>query len=1445
MAKIVYSAYQFQAGTSKFAPVTQDINLPDSEPVKGIVYMTYLPAGGIIIAEGNQVDIGAGLNVSSAIGPDGKTSKISGAIINAQDVTVSAATLRLEHGAVAVNTIVKGRNAQEVVTYDWAFDVNNDTADPAKRASSYFAQVSSGGRQLVSGGLAWGTTVYNGGTQIISGGNISRVEIQDKGEKVRVSSSAIGVAQNTTVLDGGTVSVGKAGATYNTIVNGGSMKIAREGTAVNTHANSGSLAVSAGGVLHNAFIGKDASFSAASGAILTGNLFIGKSFTVNASTDTADLNLCFDLGAMQSPSVAILNQNMYNNLSSQTTYSVYAAPDTASASYSIIGNVQNFNKAVYITNVEQNLSGDIYYSRGARLSLNNTVYDMFGNAYTLKSDGKNYSVDFIKTQNITDAVFSAGSKSANANINLSAINDQALYSAILYFNDENNNLTADEKELIRANLNGTITIRKGGATVSTLTVKAGEIYGEKPFISPANASQMSYSVNLTLDEAVDKDFSITVAASAITIQNTDLNDNSWQNLPSFSPDDNDKQFIYDVEKSSTITIANEYIGYGDTSDFKRFDISTEGYLNLEIDAVAINNVVSPIKITLYQAVGDGSKLKNVFSVSRTVSDTEAKYNYIPVENGVYYLEIKSDDKSFINYEATVSTDLFTSAGATGRDDSPESAAFYFADEKVTANSSFDDWAGPSDKVDYRLLDVSDASKFSLTLATDKNTSAILKAEIVKIADGKVTSLGTTSLKAAPDGKFKSDDIFVAPEDGAEYFVRVTGTNVNKGFYTDYTLSVSGEVFADADNSDDSIANAVETEIGEDSYIVKNNYIGFGDTEDYFKFDIENAGDYSFILESNSKNNARISLYRAYDDGTSEIALKSLLNSGSPASAKDELFFTETKTLSLLKGTYYLKVYGGSEKDADKNNFCSVSIKGKSYETLPVAGSIKKGEVYVLNVEDEYINFQSELFKKLTVTQDDGQNKQIKIKLTENTILAPGTYYIKSSANMNIDNGDIIITQNKDFNADLITDNNSWQDADNISEAAADRQWVGFGDEKDYYKFTVDGSNAGNYEIKLTADSSADVSIALYQVITDSEGVQSIKKTTAKAIGNTLFANNLLAGDYIVEVNARNDGSAYSLNVSNSAFEELSDGKASLDKNEYATIDFKAESDVYYAGIFGGKYTVYQDNGKGKLVKVNVYNNTAILENDKTYYVMSNANNNNLTFNAVEINPECNWLGLNKAAQSFEFDTFESGSRVDVITLDNISQTVSASTKFTMTLYRLENGSWKKVSSTTAAHSSKTDITKAGTLTVSLDADTKYKLEVATSDKGAGKCAGYFDLDQQSFVYNYDNNIFQQASSISNSQQDVVTKSGDNVNFYLLDSDSNFSLKLNTVIDSKASVKLSFYNENYELITSSVLNSSNDTFAINSAVGENVKFAKVEANGKGVNSYTIAQSEISF
>lgn len=1504
MAKIVYSAYnkftsEYDPSTDSYIsglePITDDYS-PFDDSSSGWTKLLYL-ASGTTIAKGGDVTLYRSNDAVSAYLPDSSIQKVGKDFINAENVTISnGGKLYLGAGAIASGTVISGSRSVEKVEYTWSFTPNNGEADPAVRAESYDAQIYSGGIQTVAGGYTYGTVIHSGGTQTVSGGLQTKIVQDENGEYYTKSASAQGIAEHTIIHEGGKQIVKTNGIVYNTKVNGGTLDISNA-SAYDTNVKSGTLKTGNNTTLCNTTISQNANVSIGKGTKLESFLFIAKTITINSGVNTDDLAFCFDLSGMTDRNLTILNKSMYDNLSEKTEF--YITNDisqemidsgTNTFSYSIINVGSEFDRSITILNVTEDIDGSKTYIKGNLLKLNEATYDIYGNSYTLKynTDNSVYTVDFVNNTTSNFAEFKQGQAAASCSFYAKENDSYGLYSVHLDICDTENSedpLSATERIVIFKSLSGTIKIYDNNVLIGTQTVEDGIISGAKVLIPSVAENQLYYVIELKNNTNIDKAFRIKVSMTNNSLNNINNEDNLWQAL--------ETPYIFTFSRSDSRNISNEYAGFNDNIDYRRLDLSRAGTLKLSGDFLALNNVANSVSVTVYQAISDGSKLKKVISVSGSIIDAQMKLDELLLNAGTYYIEVKANDKNYIRYELNANITLFDRADASNPDDTAAKTSHYIKNS-VNIADSYTEWVGPGDTVDYRKINVEQAGKYTVTLnknlAEDETNDSILKLEIVEVYNGKEKVVSKQTIKADIN-EYTTKDFYISPIENAEYFIRVLNTNAAKNNDIEYTITFNGTTF-NADTSDELPENAAVVTIDENGYLVtidengdlvtKDYYIGYGDLTDYYQFDITQSGEYSFTVESTIKSGAKVTIYRLYDDGKlGTVPLQSVINCNAPANynLKERVYYSDSKNVTLMEGTYFIKVTGGSKTNDSKNAEYSIKLNGKAFDSFAdfedrqyVIGQnvFEKGKTYTITVTDNYMSIKSDLFKQFTITRDNGKNKTTKITTAYETILAPGTYYF--TANQDISSTKISTGVYERYQISNITDNNSWKNASVITTEGVQKQWVGYGDGIDYYKYTVTADNTGKNVITLSHFLPDTASITLYYVKTDSKGVQSLAKASYKIKDNVITADNLIAGDYYIAVNSKSYSNAanamntnYNVSITAKPYKKLSNNiteRTSLANKEYAVIDINSQNGgIFYANFkHSEKYTLYKNNGNGGLVKVATFNDTALLDSNEIYYIQSNADNNRIVYttaSTVKNNPENKpsdsrwWLGLNDAADSYEFDTFGSEGAMTLFTLNNISDTVSANTKFTVTLYQEVNGAWKKVSSANASYNANTLSETAANLSANLAADSKYKIEVSTSDKGAGTCAGYFDFTQQSFAYDYSNNSFQSATVLEDTISAVVAKKGDTMDIYEFDGSKNFNLVLDTGIDAKAAVKLTFYDENYNVVKISsngksaanlTLNAKDNDFSM-SALSEDIKFVKVEAAGSGINSYTITQDII--
>ncbi|BBT71719.1 MULTISPECIES: autotransporter outer membrane beta-barrel domain-containing protein [Enterobacteriaceae] len=150
---------------------------------------------------------------------------INGGISNG--LTQTGGSTYVANGGIANNTTIHGNNTHMIVNDG---GISNNTTIIGRNAAR---------ETINSGGISYGTTIYNGGTQYInSGGLANGAIIHDETAQQIVSA---GATTHNSIMHNGLITL--AGTANNTVIHGGTMEVNRIGIANNTLINNGTLHV--------------------------------------------------------------------------------------------------------------------------------------------------------------------------------------------------------------------------------------------------------------------------------------------------------------------------------------------------------------------------------------------------------------------------------------------------------------------------------------------------------------------------------------------------------------------------------------------------------------------------------------------------------------------------------------------------------------------------------------------------------------------------------------------------------------------------------------------------------------------------------------------------------------------------------------------------------------------------------------------------------------------------------------------------------------------------------------------------------------------------------------------------------------------------------------------------------------------------------------------------
>ena len=402
-------------------------------------------------------------------------------------------------------------------------------------------------------------------------------------------------------------------------------------------------------------------------------------------------------------------------------------------------------------------------------------------------------------------------------------------------------------------------------------------------------------------------------------------DDSWNTLSS----------AYWIEPESTVY--DEWVGWGDTIDYRKLDISESGKYS-----IAISGVTEKVTLAVY-SVSSSNKLKKVKSVSVSGKTGAAELTGLLLEAGNdYYVAVSG--KTATNYEYDFTTEILFDR-ANKQDDTylaavvQDNPVVISGDSAVISNRLLieDDYVGFGDAEDYRKLEVETPGLYTFKI---DGLTASTKLTIYTVSSkGKLKSVGSVSVKPkyAGNGTYTNYSgttkaLLLTP--GVEYYISVKSPNASKGDATSYDVLVSGEVFVNANQqSDDAYTSAyVQSEpvkiTGELStlnrvLLTTDEWVGYGDDTDWRKLEFEQSGNYSFAINDLS-NPAKVTVYQLVNNKLKKVV--SFSGKSGTATSKsvkidaDGEYYVSVEATSASKGKgtdYYLTLSGQVYVDADQ------------------------------------------------------------------------------------------------------------------------------------------------------------------------------------------------------------------------------------------------------------------------------------------------------------------------------------------------------------------------------------------------------------------------------------------------------------------------------------------------------------------------------------------------
>jgi hypothetical protein len=385
-----------------------------------------------------------------------------------------------------------------------------------------------------------------------------------------------------------------------------------------------------------------------------------------------------------------------------------------------------------------------------------------------------------------------------------------------------------------------------------------QIDDNSDFSSPAKTTNSNISQATVTDLAAGKYY------SRVRTQDKAGNFSAWSNVASFLLTPKDVA-ANDYKAAADIAAVDNSVGFGDASDCYKLTMTNAGLLTLTLSGLS-----GDANLSLLDSNG---------RVLKSSSNKGLANEYIAdvaLLSGTYYVKVAAADNGRLadNTKYTLThTEKYYPV---------DKAANEYKTAKDISNN--DNWVGFGDAADFYKLTMTNAGTLTLGLSGlsgDANLSLL-------DANGRVLK---TSANRGLTGEAITTNLLTGT-----YYVKVAGAT--KDVNANYTLS-NVEKYCPTDTVGNSFTAAARITSG----VTTAEWLGFGDKEDYYKFELGSGAEVALKLTGLSSD---VNLY-LYDSSKRQIA----------ASAKIGKV-NETITKTLKAGTYYVKAMLAGKDNTDYN-----------------------------------------------------------------------------------------------------------------------------------------------------------------------------------------------------------------------------------------------------------------------------------------------------------------------------------------------------------------------------------------------------------------------------------------------------------------------------------------------------------------------------------------------
>lgn len=345
------------------------------------------------------------------------------------------------------------------------------------------------------------------------------------------------------------------------------------------------------------------------------------------------------------------------------------------------------------------------------------------------------------------------------------------------------------------------------------------------------------------------DYNIGVIADLFTKGNNEDDDFKTGTLPD----------AYSVEvNGSGSLISGEWVGYGDSIDCRRLILNSPGAYRF-----FLSDITNKVRLTVYSISYDGKgneKRKKLTSITASANQKKGTKELLLAE-GEYYVTVEATDwKKGRNTDYSVNVDGTSYFKADNTNDNwndPGVRTFSIGGAQETFLSG--EWVGFGDSIDWISIRITTPGYYNFNIQDLQNK---IKLSVCSFSDtGRKKTLGSISFTPSKGSSTTLKKPLLL--DRGTYYIAVEAPGWKSGKNTDYSLgSTAGELFTKADdNTNNSRASAVEIRLADGG--VRDDWVGFGDSEDHFYFLVPEERDEKYSFTFNAEKGMatlKISLY---------------------------------------------------------------------------------------------------------------------------------------------------------------------------------------------------------------------------------------------------------------------------------------------------------------------------------------------------------------------------------------------------------------------------------------------------------------------------------------------------------------------------------------------------------------------------------------------------------